>query len=314
MSGLDAPRRAAGTAASPTAACLDAEDAPRPETVARTGTRLGVLVGYDGSPGSERALRWAARQARARETALTVCRAWEPGFPVLPDDERMLEFARQSGERIIADGLRLARNLMGPGDVRSMLARGQAAAVLCEHSREADMVVTGARGQGGMTELLLGSVSEHVAAHARGRVVVVRGHWSPAAEFGRGTVVVGADGSAGSRAAVDFAFEQAALWEVPLLAICALADAPGSLAGGRACQEGFELTMARAVETHPGVLVRRSVTPGGARGALLSASGNAQMVVVGSRGRGGIKGMSLGAVSQAVLHHAPCPVAVVHTG
>lgn len=313
MSDIEGPRRPTGTRARPSAACLDPEDAPRPLTVAGTGTRLSILVGYDGSPCSERALRWAARQARACESALTVCQAWEPGFPVLPNEEAVLEFARLSGERVAADGLRLARDLMGPRDVRSMLAKGPAAAVLCEHSSEADMVVTGARGQGGMAGLLLGSVSEHVAAHAHGRVVVVRGHWSPAAGFGRGTVVVGADGSPGCRAAVDFAFKQAALWDVPLVAICALADAPGSLGGARACQEDFELTMARAQKNHPEVAVQRSVVQGGARGALLSGSCDAQMVVVGSRGRGGIKGMSLGAVSQAVLHHAPCPVAVVHT-
>jgi nucleotide-binding universal stress UspA family protein len=290
----------------------DAGYAPAAGQAARAEAGLGILVGYDGSAGSERALNWAVRQARARKTALTVCQAWGPGFPVLPEDEAVLEFARRSGERVIADGLRLARSLMGTGDVRPMLARGPAAAVLCEHSREAVMVVTGARGRGGMPGLLLGSVSDHVAAHARGPVVVVRGHWRPAAGFSRGTVVVGADGSPGCRPAVDFAFEQAELWDVPLVAICALADAPGSLGGARVCQEDFELTIALAQENHQQVAVRRSVVPGGARGALLTASCDAQMLVVGSRGRGGITGMTLGAVSQAVLHHAPCPVAVVH--
>jgi nucleotide-binding universal stress UspA family protein len=195
-----------------------------------------------------------------------------------------------------------------------MLARGAAAAVLCEHSREADMVVTGARGQGGMAGLLLGSVSEQVAAHARARVVAVRGHWRPAAEFSPGAIVVGADGSAGCRAAVDFAFEQAALWDVPVLAVCALADAPGSLGGARVCQRDFERTIGMAQQKRPQIAVKRSVAPGDARSALLTASSDAQMVVVGPRGRGGIKGMALGTVAQAVLHHAPCPVAVVHMG
>jgi nucleotide-binding universal stress UspA family protein len=227
----------------------------------------------------------------------------------------VLEFARRSGERVVAEGLlRLAGSIMEPTDVRPILTQGPAAAVLCEHSREADMVVTGARGRGGMAGLLLGSVSEHVAAHAHGPVVVVRGHWFPAADFGRGTVVVGADGSPGCRAAVDFAFQQAALWEVPLLAVCALADAPGSLGDARVCQKDFELTIAEAVEKQPQVAVQRSVVPGGARMAILAACREAQIVVVGSRGRGGIKGMALGTVSQAVLHHAPCPVAVVHAG
>lgn len=280
----------------------------------RAGTGLGILVGYDGSPGSERALRWGARQARARKTVLTICQAWGPEFPVRGDGDAVLEFARRGGEQVIAEGVRLARDVMEPADVRPMLTPGPAAAALCEHSGEADMVVTGARGRGGMAGLLLGSVSEHVAAHARGPVVVVRGHWFPAADFGQGTVVVGVDGSPGCRAAVNFAFQQAALWEVPLLAVCALADAPGSLGDARACEMDFELTIAEAVEKQPQVAVQRSVVPGGARGAILSACRDAQIVVMGPRGRGGIKGMALGTVSQAVLHHAPCPVAVVHAG
>jgi nucleotide-binding universal stress UspA family protein len=289
-----------------------AGNAPHTGVAGRVRTGLGMLVGYDGSSGSQQALRWAARQARARKVVLTVCQAWGPGFPILADDEAVLGFARRSGERVLAEGLRLAGSIMEATDVRPMLAPGTAAAVLCEHSREADAVVTGARGRGGMAGLLLGSVAEHIAAHAHGAVVVVRGHWSPAAEFGRGSVVVGADGSPRCRAAVDFAFGQAALSDVPLLALCALADAPGSLADARACQDDFEQTIAEALERYPRVAVHRSVVPGGARSALLAACRDAQLVVVGARGRGGITGMSLGTVSRAVLHHAPCPAAVVH--
>jgi nucleotide-binding universal stress UspA family protein len=302
------------TPGSPWAIVPDAGCAQHADIDSRPDTGLGILVGYDGSSSSEQALRWAARQARACKTVLTVCQAWGPGFAVLPDEAAVLELARRSGERVVAEGLRLAESIMEPARVRPLLAPGQAAAVLCEHSRAADTVVTGARGRGGMAGLLLGSVSEHIAAHAHGPVVVVRGHWFPAAEFGRGTVVVGVDGSPACRAAIDFAFEQAALWEVPLLAVCALADAPGSLADARACQEDFELTIAGAFERHPQVAVQRSVVPGGARSALLSSCRDAQLIVVGSRGRGGIKGMPLGTVSQAVLHHAPCPSAVVHSG
>jgi len=273
---------------------------------------MSILVGYDESPGSRRALSWAAREARARETVLIVCHAWGPGFPAPPGEKAVLEFARRSGERVLADGLQFAHDLLGPREVRPMLVSGLAAAALCEHSREAHMVVTGARGHGGMAGLLLGSVSSEVAAHACGRVVVVRGHWRPAAEFIPGAVVVGADGSAGGRAAVDFAFEQAALWDVPVLAVCALADNPGSLGGAGACQRDFELTIGAAQEKRPRVAVKLLVDPGDARGALLTASGEAQLVVVGSRSRYGVKETTLGTVAHAVLQHAPCPVAVVH--
>jgi nucleotide-binding universal stress UspA family protein len=58
--------------------------------------------------------------------------------------------------------------------------------------------------------------------------------------------------------------------------------------------------------------VLRQISPGGPRPALLDAAHRAQMLVVGARGLGGVRGMMLGSVSHAVLHHAPCPVAVVH--
>ncbi|HEX9541422.1 MAG TPA: universal stress protein [Streptosporangiaceae bacterium] len=63
---------------------------------------------------------------------------------------------------------------------------------------------------------------------------------------------------------------------------------------------------------HPGIAIHQQVANGAPRSALLEAAQDAQMLVVGSRGRGGIRGMMLGSVSQAVLHHAPCPVSVVH--
>ncbi|HEV2239843.1 MAG TPA: universal stress protein [Streptosporangiaceae bacterium] len=277
------------------------------------GTAYGILAGYDGSPGSEQALSWAVREARSRGTALTVCCAYEPGFAVLPGEEAVLDLARRSGERIIDDGLRRAQHLMGAGKVRSLLVQGQAATVLCEHSHDADIVVVGSRGiGGGVAGRVLGSVSSQVAAHAKGRVVVVRGHWRPAAGFVPGPVVVGANGSPPSRAALDFAFEEATLREAPVLAVCALADAPGSLGGHDDRREQFEHAIRLWEKKYPEVTVLRRVAVGGARDALLTAARDAQMLVVGSRGRGGVPGMVLGSISQAALHHAPCPVGVVH--
>lgn len=144
-----------------------------------TGRTVGILAGYDGSTGSEHALSWAAREARSRGIALTVCHAWAPGFTALPGQAAVAGLARHGGERVIADGLRQARDLMGPGEVRPLLISGQATAVLCDHSHDADMLVVGSRGRGGVGGMLLGSVSWQVAAHARCPVVVVRGHWRP---------------------------------------------------------------------------------------------------------------------------------------
>jgi len=277
-----------------------------------SGKLDGVLAGYDGSPGSEHALSWAAREARARGIVLTVCHAWAPGFAALPGEAGVAGLARQGGERVIAGGLRRAKDLMGPGQIRPLLIRGQPTAVLCERSHDAAMVVVGSRGRGGIAGMLLGSVSWQVAAHAHCPVVVVRGHWRPAGGYAPGPVVVGTDGSPASDAALGFGFEEAALRGAPLLAVCALADAPGCVGGDVKLQQDVEQAITRHEKEHPEVAVRREVAQGGARAALLAAAHDAQLLVVGSRGRGGIKGMQLGSVSQAVLHHAPCPVAVVH--
>lgn len=275
-----------------------------------TEMTYGIVAGYDGSPGSGDALRWAAREAKARDTTLTVCLVWTPDHMALPTESDICDLARQYGQEILARGLPYAESVLGPGRVRAELAGGSAAYVLCERSRTADMVVVGSRGHSDLSGLLLGSVSWQVAGHASGRVVVVRGEWRPANQA-PGPVVVGADGSAAAQAAIAFAFEEAALRDVPLVAVCALADAPGRLGEGQQLEEDFEHLVACEAKEHPDVMVVRRVLAGTPRAALLAASTDAQMLVVGSRGRGGLEGMCLGSVAQAVLHHAPCPVGVV---
>ena len=276
-----------------------------------TGMTYGIVVGYDGSPGSGDALRWAAREAKDRHTTLTVCLAWTPDQMALPTGSDLGDLARQHGQEILARGLPYAQSVLGPGRVRADLAAGSAAYVLCERSRTADLVVVGCRGHSELSGLLLGSVSWQVAGHACGRVVVVRGGWRPANQP-PGPVVVGADGSAAAPAAVAFAFEEAALRDVPLVAVCALADAPGRLGEEHRVEEDFRNLMAAAAKEHPEVAVMERVLAGTPRAALLTASADAQMLVVGARGRGGLDDMRLGSVAQAVLHHAPCPVGVVH--
>jgi nucleotide-binding universal stress UspA family protein len=97
-----------------------------------------------------------------------------------------------------------------------------------------------------------------------------------------------------------------------LIAICALADAPGKLGGARQIEEGFSRVMTEHEKEHPEVTVLRQVASGAPRSALLTAATGAQLLVAGSRGLGGLKGMSLGSVAATLLHHSPCPVAVVH--
>jgi len=115
-----------------------------------------------------------------------------------------------------------------------------------------------------------------------------------------------------AQAAVAFASEEAALRDVLLVAVCALCDAAGRLGEGQQVEEDFEHLMAYEAKEHAGVTVVQRILAGTPRAVLLTAAADAQMIVVGARGRGGIDGMSLGSVAQAVLHHAPCPVGVVH--
>ena len=276
-----------------------------------TGMTDGIVAGYDGSPDGAQALRWAAREAQARGTALTVCLAWTPDQMALPAASALCDLARQHGREILAQGLPYAESVLGSGRVRAELAGGSAAHVLCERSRAADMVVLGSRGYSELRDLQLGSVSWQVAGHARGRVVVVRGEWRQARQT-PGPVVVGADGSPAAQGAIAFAFEEAALRDVPLVAVCALADAPGGLGEERQVEEDFGDLVDYEAKEHPDVTVVRRVLPGTPRAALLTAAAGAQMIVVGARGRGGLDGMSLGSVAQAILHHAPGPVGVVH--
>jgi nucleotide-binding universal stress UspA family protein len=256
-------------------------------------------------------VRWAAREARARGTTLTICLAWTPYDVMLPTESALADLARQHGQEILARGLPYAQSALGPGPVRPTLVAGPAARVLCGRSRTAEMVVVGCRGHSELPGLRLGSVSWQVAGHAAGRVVVVPDRWRPVNEA-PGPVVAGVDGSPASQAALSFAFEEAALRDVPLVALCALADAPGVLGGAREIEEHFSQLMIAEEKEHPEITVLQQVAVGTPRRALLAAASEAQMLVVGCRGRGGVKGMSLGSVAQAVLHHSPCPVGIVH--
>jgi nucleotide-binding universal stress UspA family protein len=267
-----------------------------------------IVVGYDGSPGSDRALRWAVEEAMVRGTVLTACLAWAPD-PLAPQDEAL---ARKQGEEILASGLRHAQARLGPERVRQVMARGLPVQVLRDRSATAEMLVVSCHAGGAPAEAPIGSVAWRLASSARGPVVVVRGPWR-APNRSPGPVVVGVDGSAACRAAIPFAFAEAALRDVPLLAVCATADAIGVLGGAHRLAETFDALMAEQEKEHPDVTVVRQVSPGPPRTALLTAAAGAQLVVVGPRGLGGVPGMSLGSVAHVVLLHAPCSVAIVHS-
>src|SRR5437016_4179764 len=97
-----------------------------------TGTTYGIVAGYDGSPGAAQALRWAAREACARGTTLTVCLAWTPDHMDLPTESALCDLARQHGQEILTRGLPYAESVLGPGRVHPDLAAGSAAQALRE--------------------------------------------------------------------------------------------------------------------------------------------------------------------------------------
>jgi nucleotide-binding universal stress UspA family protein len=273
-----------------------------------------IVAGYDGSPGSAEALEWAAQEARLRGASLTVCHAWNPQ-PLPAAGAEVPDPARAQAECILADGVKRAQAAAARGaEVRSLLARGPAARVLCEQSAGADLMVVASHGVGGLPGLLLGSVSLQVAAHAQVSVTVVRGHWRPAPGQYPAPVVAGADGSPEAGAALEFAFAEAALRDVPLIAVCALSDSAGVVGIAREVEAAFGAAVDKAQAAYPDVVVQRRVDPGAPRSALLTAAARGQLLVVGARGRGGLQEMVLGSVSLALLHHAACPVTVVRRG
>lgn len=178
-------------------------------------------------------------------------------------------------------------------------------------------MVVGDRGLGGFLGLLLGSVAVGLAGHAACPVVVVRGPEAPAGVDPASPVVVGVDGSPTGEAAVSFAFEWADQRGAPLVALHTWWVDPmiSPMLDWHATTEAETEVLAERLagwaEKYPDVVVERVVEQRRAADALRELSERAQLVVVGSRGRGGFQGLVLGSVGHALLHHAECPVAVV---
>ncbi|MFI2650269.1 MULTISPECIES: universal stress protein [Micromonospora] len=280
-----------------------------------------ILVGYDGSTDASVALDWALDEAgrSGRPVRLAYVFEWltvagwiGPGVApgVWPD-----ETARRQVEDLVRKAAADAAAERPGLTVRGEVFDGPPALVLQERSADAQMLVLGSRGHGGFAGLLAGSTAVSVAAHAHCPVIVVR-DGQPATS---GPVVVGVDGSPSSVQAVGFAFERAAQRDVPLRAL-RVWEPPGE----RWVPRGFDPEEASATEraaaeadlatwrkSFPDVPVEVVANPGSAAALLVEESRAAQLVVVGSRGRGGLRGMLLGSVSQQLIHHAQCPVAVV---
>jgi nucleotide-binding universal stress UspA family protein len=280
-----------------------------------------VLVGYDGSPAGKGALRWAVAAAERCGTPLTVCHAWHWPYPFRSPDPDAFEAIWGMAAAVLDDGVRQAHELSDGLTVRRRLLKGVAPAMLLEAAQDAALVVLGSRGHGGFDGLPVGSTAMQVSAHAVCPVVVVR---VPAPAPGRDgpRIVVGVDGSRASAAALAFAFEEAVRQDAALLAVCSWWDA-GVLPGPdrapftdldsvrRDAQDRFERAIEPWRAEFPKVPVETRFVVEVPRSALLRAAHDAVLLVVGNRGIGSVPELLLGPVTQAALHEAPCPVAVV---
>ncbi|KQR16084.1 universal stress protein [Cellulomonas sp. Leaf334] len=281
-----------------------------------------IVVGYDGSTHADEALAWAARAARREHVPLRivhVARTFLDGYVVA---DRPLDLTAKVGRQVLEGGVECLRAIDPELEVTSQLEpQDSVAAVLTEASKHARMLVVGSRGRDGFAGLLLGSVSVTVAAHAHCPVVVVRTPRA-AAETSTRPVVVGVDGSPTSVSAVDYAFDQASRLGLPLVAVHAWEMPtlfgpvppwmPEEIEEIRMAEKALlSESLAGHMERYPDVNVTSMVHRGGPAHVILAASEDAELLVVGSRGLGGFRGLLLGSVSQAVLHHATCPVVVV---
>ncbi|MFB6624120.1 universal stress protein [Streptomyces sp. NPDC056374] len=286
-----------------------------------------IVAGVDGSPESLAAADWAAREALHRDLPLRLAHAWrwEPiDLPLVQD--------RASQERVADTVLREAEATIGQRHpkltITAEVLTDTPVAALLGTAERAEMLVIGSRGHGAVAGFLLGSYGQQIIADATRPVVAVRSRDGDPAEPPTGHVLVGQLGDPeDSAAALGFAFATAAArgasvravraWSLPAL----YAYSPASMrladeAGGLVPYEEKSLREALAPwrERYPDVPVTEHVELGSAGQVLLSASGAAQLLVVGRRAKRGAVGPRIGSVAHAALHLAPCPVAVVPQG
>ena len=278
-----------------------------------TNARERIVVAYDGSPDAMTALTWAVRTANLTSQPVVAVVA-TAADDLLPHRSLLrgehLDEVRASAERILGESL-LAETAVE-------LRAGPAVPVLLDAAADAALLVVGSQGHGQVAGSFSGSVSQHLARHAPCPVVVAR----PVTHPGASRIVVGVDGSGGSDAALEFACTRAEATGEDVVVIHGWRDGRATGTTRREVPAEFmdrikeeERLLAEAVTglsvDHPDVHIVPEAIPVVAWRALADASAAATLVVVGSRGRGAFSGMLLGSVSQQVLSHAQCPVAVV---
>lgn len=281
-----------------------------------------IVVGLDESAAAADALRWAVHEGTVHDARVAAVMAWgyldqhhitaEHAFD--PDYDEAAAGAVL--DELIARALRPAG-----GSVRGTVRCDLPARAVGEAASGADLLVVGARGLGGFRGLLLGSISRHCLHHATCPVAVIReADHSPGRVTDR--VVVGIDGSETSAKALAWAVREARARRSPLVvvhsyrnAILGAIEYSAPVLSPDMLEQAARDSVQRALaDVDTGGLVtapQRIIVESGAPAAILDAASDASVVVVGSRGMGGVKGFVLGSVSHQVTQHAPCPVVVI---
>lgn len=265
-------------------------------------TTKRVIAGIDGSRAAEAAIKWAAAEAVSRGAELTLVHAfvWLL-FPVPLGPSAVAPGLRAAADKIVAESVELARKLEPAVTVTGYRTDGFPAPVLIRASEQADLVVIGSRGLGVTLGALVGSTGLDLAANAHCPIVVVR----PDQYDAGSQVVIGYDGSSAAKVALDFGLDHARRHG---LAVRVVAAQPLHTEHGRITAEEL------AAEVHSrdgGQDAELVLINGHPAEHLLRLSADAALIVLGARGLGGFAGMLIGSVSQTVLHHADCPVAII---
>ena len=288
-----------------------------------------IVVGIDGSDGAKSALRWALEEAtRFGDTKIVAVSVWFAPLPItspwLTGIDVPIDLTDATAKALAHTVSAVAGEQFGATEVEQRVIHGAAAPALLAEAQQADLIVVGSRGLGGFKGLLLGSVSHQVVSHAPCPVVVVPEHERPdTAQSGARSIVVGVDGSPHSIAALRWAARRARVtgetiratfaWRMPTV----FAKPPPVTAGvppteivrdaAAVALDGYIEDAALPLDVH----VERVNVEGTAANALLAEGRRAELLVVGARGHEGFAGLLLGSVATAVVHHAPCPVAVI---
>ena len=286
-------------------------------------TDPGIVVGTDGSPEADAAIRWAAGDAAIRNAHLSIVHAMSPvvgTWVATPVPPGVLEWEHERGREILDDATATAKKAAGESlSVSAEVLVSAAAPALVRLSRDAQLVVVGSRGRGMLTRTLLGSVSMGLAHHARCPVAVIREKGLPAEDLGDKPILLGFDGSQATKSATALAFDEASRRGVELVALHAWWGSGAfefSLDWDDLRSE-VEESMAKQLtgwqERYPHVPVRQIVVRDQPARRLVDNASSAQMIVVGSHRAGGFASALLGSVSTAVVQAAQIPVIVART-